>query len=116
MKHNVDAVLANVLGLNDEPVGNLNGERTDVEPHPVTRLFHEAEFHIPPPGTAAPVKKSPSIDEIEKQLAERRKARRMSFAEQNSEFLKSARETIQTFCKENRADIVAAGSFEKLFG
>jgi hypothetical protein len=77
MKHSVDAVLANVLGLNEEPAGTLGGEKTDSARHPIESLFHEAEYGIVPASTVpAPIRKKVlSIEEVEEILAKRRRER-----------------------------------------
>lgn len=111
-----------LYGDSETPSAGIAGIAQNDEPHSVEQLVHQQRYGIRVPSagdraSSSPAKpKAMSIDEIEKALAERRKARRVSFAEQNVDFLKGARETIQTFCKEHRGEIVAAGSFEKLFG
>ena len=61
------------------PAAPLAGD-TDRSMHPVEAMVFEQQYKLPAPGTATPARKALTIDEVEKQLVERRKARRASFA------------------------------------
>lgn len=113
MAHNVDPILKDILLGSEAPAGDLRGTGSDDALDPVGRLIFETQYKIPVPSAAA-VRKTPSIAEIENTLYAMRKSRRATFVGQNAEFLKDARATIRSFCREHSDEIVAAGSFEKI--
>jgi hypothetical protein len=76
-KNGVDPLLSVILDLSDEPVGTVNGERTDATPHPIESFWHQATYGVTPPNSIpAPIRKKVlSVEEIEDILAKRRRER-----------------------------------------
>ena len=72
-----DPVVRTALGLDEIP-GDLGGKGTDDKMDSVGAMFHQAEYGLAPTSSrtvATPVKKSLTADELERELARRKRER-----------------------------------------
>jgi hypothetical protein len=117
MKDKLDPLLRTILVGDDEQVpGSVGGEHSDDTPHPIQILVHQAEFGIAPPAVA-PARKTLTIDEIERRLAQRRLGRRKTLLETHPTFGADARAQIRAALLQDRDAVVATGGdLGKLLG
>jgi hypothetical protein len=113
-KNETDPILRAILGTN-EPSGSIGGN-TDNDFDPVGALIHRQVYGINPPASA-PVRKTPSIEEIERRLTQRRQDRRKTLIEKHPTFVADARAQIRAALLEDRDAVVATGGdLGKLLG